>query len=161
MTPARLIGLTLALSVSATLSLAQSDPAQIVKKRQETMKSFAPTYMRGIFELRKDGTGDLAALAAKAREASDAFKTIPALFPAGTDRTAVPDTRATPEIWSKNAEFDAIVAKLVAETSKFADLAASGKRDEARAQAAPLIEACFSCHGGPAKSGGKFRFEAS
>jgi cytochrome c553 len=53
------------------------------------------------------------------------------------------------------------VARLVAETSKFADLAASGKLDEARAQAAPMIEACFSCHGGPGKSGGKFRYEAS
>src|SRR4051794_5276798 len=121
MNPARFIGLVAVLSLSTTLSFAQSDPAQVVKKRQELMKSLSPNYMRGIFELRKDGTGDLATLATKAREGSEAFKTIPALFPAGTDRTAVPDTRATADVWTKNSEFDAIVAKLVSETTKFAD----------------------------------------
>ena len=103
MKPARFIGLAVAMSVSATLSFAQADPAQIVKKRQETMKSLSP-YMRMIFELRKDGTGDLSMIAAKAREASDVFKTIPSLFPVGTDRAAVQETRAPPEIWSKSAE---------------------------------------------------------
>jgi cytochrome c556 len=161
MKPTRLIGLVVAMSVVATLSFAQSDPIQIVKKRQEDMKSFSSTYMRGIFELRKDGTGDLGNIAIKAREASDAFKTIPSLFPAGTDRAAFQETRASPEIWSKRAEFETYVAKLVAETTKLADLAASGKREDARAQSSVVIEACFSCHGGPSKSGGKFRFEAS
>src|SRR4051794_15302539 len=74
---------------------------------------------------------------------------IPALFPTGTDRTPVADTRATPAIWSKSAEFDAIVARLVAETSKFTDLAASGSATRRPPKPPHLIEACFSCHGGP------------
>jgi cytochrome c556 len=37
--------------------------------------------------------------------------------------------------------------------------ARSGNLDAVKAQWLKVAEACGTCHGGPAKSGGKFRFE--
>ena len=143
-----------------SLALAQADKTQTVKERQELMKSFWPNYVRAFAQLTRGETADLAVVSAKAKEAADAMKKIPALFPVGTDRSAVPETRAAPEIWTKREEFEATAAKLWTETSKLAETAATGSMDAVRAQATKVVDACGGCHGGAAKSGGKFRFEA-
>ena len=51
------------------------------------------------------------------------------------------------------------MTKLVAETDAIGAAAKSGNLDAVKAQWLKVAEACGACHGGPAKSGGKFRFE--
>jgi cytochrome c556 len=48
---------------------------------------------------------------------------------------------------------------LATEAEKMAAAAATKNADAIRAQMGPLGQACGGCHGGPAASGGTFRFE--
>jgi cytochrome c556 len=138
-------------------ALAQS-PAQAVKERQEIMKQIWPGHYRDIARAAREGT-DLAAMPAKATAAADVVKKFGTLFPAGSGRDGVPDTRAKPEIFTQRAEFDAAVTALATSTIALGEAAKSGNADAVKAQFAKVAEACGGCHGGPAKSGGKFRFE--
>ena len=81
------------------------------------------------------------------------------MFPAGSGREGAPETRAKPEVWTKRAEFDAAVADMVKETAALGDAAKAGNADAVKAAWPKVAEACGACHGGPNKSGGKFRFE--
>lgn len=49
---------------------------------------------------------------------------------------------------------------LINETNTMGELAKAGNLAGAKAQWPKVAEACGACHGGPSKSGGKFRFEA-
>ena len=147
------------LASAANPSFAQSTPAQAVKERQEMMKQLWPSYYRDMARVARGESSDMAAVAAKAPQASEAVKKVALLFAPGTGRDAVPDTRAKPEIWTQKADFDAAVTALITETNALGDAAKSGNADAYKAQFAKVAQACGGCHGGPAKSGGKFRFE--
>lgn len=148
------------LLLSATgLSLAQPAPASAVKERQEIMKQLWPSYYRDMARVARGESTDFAAVAAKAPQASEALKKVALLFAPGTGRDAAPDTRAKPEIWTQKADFDAAMTALIAETNALGEAAKSGNADAVKAQFTKVAEACGGCHGGPSKSGGKFRFE--
>ena len=155
----RVAFLALAISLTANAALAQNAPA-IVKERQETMKSLGPNFYRGFSQVARGESTDVAAIPAKTQEAVAALQKLATLFPAGSGREATPDTRAKPEIWSQRSAFDAALTKLVSETQKLGDVAKTGNIEAVKAQFAAVSEACGGCHGGPAKSGGTFRFEA-
>ena len=155
----RVAFLALTISLTATAVLAQNAPA-VVKERQETMKSFWPNFYRGFSQVARGESTDVAAIPAKTQEAVAALQKLATLFPAGSGREATPDTRAKPEIWSQRSAFDAALTKLVSETQKLGDVAKTGNLEAVKAQFAAVSEACGGCHGGPAKSGGTFRFEA-
>jgi cytochrome c556 len=150
---------TLFLSADKTPSWAQSAPAQAVKDRQEIMKGLWPNYYRDMARAARGESTDLASIATKASQAGDALKKAQLLFSPGTGRDAVPDTRAKPEVWTQKAEFDAAMVALIAETNAMGDTAKSGNAAAIKTQWAKIGEACGACHGGPTKSGGKFRFE--
>ncbi len=153
------LGGSLLLLAGGTVAWTQSSPAQTVEQRQEIMKSLFPSYYRDMAQVVRGQSSDLAAVATKAGQASAELKKAAALFPPGTGREAVPKTRAKPEIWSQRPEFEAAMTKLVAETDAIGAAARSGNLDTVKAQWLKVAEACGACHGGPVKSGGKFRFE--
>ena len=140
-------------------SWAQSAPTQAVKERQEIMNSLWPNYYRDMSRVARGESPDIAAIPAKAAQASEAFKKAALLFTPGSGRDAVPETRAKPEIWTRKAEFDAAVALMIKETDALGEAAKSGNLDAFKAQYAKVGQVCGGCHGGPAKSGGTFRFE--
>ncbi len=138
---------------------AQTAPAQIFKERQEIMKQLWPGYYRDMSRATRGEITDLPPLAVKATQASEQLKKLSTLFPAGSGREAVPETRAKPEIWTQRADFNAAIDKLAAETVAFGEAAKAGNADAMKAAWPKVAEACGACHGGPSKSGGKFRFE--
>lgn len=133
-------------------------PAEAFKARNDLMKSLWRGYYRDMSQAAK-GEGDLPAVAVKATEANAQLKKFGELFPAGSGREAVPETRAKPEIWTQRAEFDAAINDLIKETAALGDAAKAGNLDAVKAAWPKVAQACGACHGGPAKSGGKFRFE--
>ena len=147
------------LLAGGTVAWTQSSPAQMVEQRQEVMKSLWPSYYQEMARVVRGQSNDVAGVATKASQASEALKKVAPLFASGTGREAVPKTRAKPEIWTQRPEFEAALTKLVAETDAIGAAARSGNLDAVKAQWLKVAEACGTCHGGPTKSGGKFRFE--
>ena len=137
---------------------AQTAPAQVAKERVDLMKGLWRGYYRDMSEAAK-GVGDPKAVAVKATEGAAQIKKFGTLFPVGSGREGAPETRAKPEIWTQRAEFDAAIDKLVVETVAFGKAAEAGNADGVKAAWPKVAEACGACHGGPSKSGGKFRFE--
>lgn len=152
-----LAGLLFLASEGASLR-AQTAPAQAYKERHDIMKNMWPGYYRDMSQAVK-GEGDPKAVAVKATGAIEQFKKVATLFPAGSGREAVPETRAKPEIWTQRAEFDAAINDIIKETAAFGAAASAGNLDAMKAAWTKVAQACGACHGGPAKSGGKFRFE--
>jgi cytochrome c556 len=161
-----MIRIVLALALAATLllsagqiSFAQTAPAQIVKERQDGMKQNWRGYYRDISNTLKTAGPDLALIATNAAGASEHLKKLEQLFPPGTGRDVVPKTRAKPEIWTKRAEFEAAFKTLIDATNALGDAAKKGDLVKVKAEWQVTAKACGGCHGGPEKSGGKFRFE--
>jgi cytochrome c556 len=153
------LGGSLLLLAGGTVAWTQSSPAQMVEQRRELMDSLWPSYYRHMAQVVRGQSSDVAGVATKASEASEALKKLALLFPAGTGRETVQKTRAKPETWTQRAEFEAALTKMVAETDAIGAAARSGNLDAVKAQWLKVAEACGACHGGPTKSGGKFRFE--
>lgn len=146
-------------SSNVSSSWAQSAPATAVKERVQIMKSLWPDYYRPMSLAARGESNDFAGITSKAAQASEALKKAALLFVPGSARSAVPESRAKPEIWTEKAEFDAAFADLITETNAMGVAAKSGNVDTIKAQFAKIAKACGACHGGPTKSGGKFRFE--
>ena len=96
---------------------AQTSAANIVKERIELMKGLFPNF-RPVRALARGESTDIDAAVEGVTRLNADIQKISKSFPPGSGRDMVPDTRAKPEIWSKRAEFDAAVAKLVAESAK-------------------------------------------
>jgi len=155
-------GLALAAIVviaSGQMSFAQTPPSQIVKERQDAMEKMWTDYFKDIATTIRSGNPDLPLIATKAAGASEHEKKIAQLFPPGTGRDIVPATRAKPEIWTQRADFEATLTALMDATKTIAADAESGDVEKVKADWTILAKACGGCHGGPKKSGGKFRFE--
>ena len=151
--------LTLAGTLLLPFAAAAQSPADMVKQREEIMGKLFPDYYRDILRVVRGESSDLNVAATKAAGASDQLKKVATLFPQGTGREAVPTTRAKPEVWTQRAEFEKALTTLIAETDALAAAAKSGNIDAVKTQWTKTAEACTGCHGGPKKSGGKFRFE--
>jgi cytochrome c556 len=156
---ALVLGVIAAAAVAQTDVLAQANPAEAAKARKDLMESLWPNYYRGFVQIARGESTDIASVPEKAQQAAAAVRRIPSLFPPGSGREAVPTTRAKPEIWSQRAEFEATAAKLAEETDRLGEIAKGGNLDAVKAQVAAVGQACAGCHGGPTKSGGKFRAE--
>ncbi len=154
------LALAAALLLSASpASFAQTSPAQLVKERQDGMEKNWTDYFRDILQTIKSGSPDLTLIATKAIGASEHLKKLEQLFPPGTGHDVVPKSRAKPEVWTKRAEFDGAFKALIDETNALADAAKKGDVEKVKIQWQATAKACGGCHGGPKKSGGKFRFE--
>ncbi|MEP7029328.1 MAG: cytochrome c [Pseudolabrys sp.] len=140
------------------ISFAQT-PAQIVKERQDGMEKMWPDFYQAIARTLRIDSPDLAFVAATAPKAAEHVKKLATLFPPGTGREAVPTTRAKPEIWTQRAEFDGALTAMIDATNAMGAAAKSGDVAKVKAEWTNFAKACGTCHGGPEKSGGKFRFE--
>jgi cytochrome c556 len=149
---------TILLLLAGQAALAQT-PAQIVKERQDAMDENWTGYFKDIAQTLRSDSPDLALVATKATQAGEHLKKFATLFPPGTGRDAVPTSRAKPEVWTQRADFDAAMKALSDATAVLANDAKKGELTKVRADWTETAKACGACHGGPAKSGGKFRFE--
>lgn len=156
---ASILAVAALLSIAAGGSSFAQSPAEIVKQRQDAMDKMWPGYYRDIAATIRTGTPDLAMIAAKAPQASEHVKQAAALFPPGTGRDAVPKTRAKPEIWTQRADFEAAAKALIDATNTIGEDAKKDDAEKVKADWVSVAKACGACHGGPEKSGGKFRFE--
>lgn len=155
--------LVVGFAATAPFALAQSHPdaAKIVKERQEFMGSMWGSYMKSFVPIAKGESTDISQVPAKAAGLAVAAKKIPSYFPAGTGPDAVPGTRARPEIWTDHAAFEKLVDDFAKEAEKLEAVAKTGNVEATKAQVGATFQACLTCHGGPEKSGGKFRTEKS
>ncbi|MFO1189257.1 MAG: cytochrome c [Alphaproteobacteria bacterium] len=137
---------------------AQTVGPDFVKQRVEFMRSMFPS----IQAFRKYASGEdtnAAVVVEQATRLASVAGDINKWFPPGTDRDSLAGSRTKPEVWSKKADFDAAVGKLVEESKKLASLSGAGNADAIKAQITVVTTACGGCHGGPAATGGTFRFE--
>ena len=141
-------------------AFAQTAPADIVKQRQHAMESLwdDDTYKAVARTVRTDKP-DLALVATNSAKATETLQKLATLFPPGTGRDVVPSTRAKPDIWSNRKEFESNLTALVNASKALTDDAKAGSVEKVKADWTDLAKACGGCHGGPTKSGGKFRFE--
>jgi cytochrome c556 len=153
---AALVALTL---LWAPVARSAGDPAATVKERQDFMGTFWPSYLKELAPIAKGASTDISHVQEKAAGLAAAARKIVGYFPPGTGRDVVPKTRARPEIWSDHAGFEAAAATFVKEAEKLEAVAKEGKLETIKAQISATAQACFSCHDGPSKSGGKYRFE--
>ena len=147
------------LLAAGQVSFAQTAPAQIVKERQDAMEKNWSEYYRDISRTVKTDSPDMALIATKSAGAVEHLKKLEQLFPPGTGRDVVPQTRSKPEVWTQRAEFDAAMKALINSTTAMGDAAKKGDVVKVKAEWPIVAKDCGACHGGPKKAGGKFRFE--
>ena len=133
-------------------------PAKIVEDRQDAMEKNWTDYFKPIAGALRSASPDLTLVATKAGQAVDHLKKLAQLFPPGTGRDVVPDTRAKPEVWTERADFDAAITALVDASKTMSDDAKKGDVERVKADWTAVAKACGACHGGPTDAGGKFRF---
>jgi len=140
-------------------AFAQTAPADIVKARQDAMESLWRDSYKAVAATVRTDKPDLTLVATNSAKATATLQKLATLFPPGTGRDAVPGTRAKPEIWSDRKEFEGNLATLINASKALTDDANAGSVEKVKADWTNLAKACGGCHGGPVKSGGKFRFE--
>jgi cytochrome c556 len=158
----RIVAVFFALTILACAgqqAFAQSAPADIVKQREDAMESLWRDSYKAIAGTVRSDKPDLTLVATNAAKANATLQKLATLFPAGTGRDVVPRTRAKPEIWSNRAEFEANLKALLDASTSLANDAKAGNVEKVKADWTDVAKACGGCHGGPSKSGGKFRFE--
>ncbi len=142
----RMLLLTAALTaIPLTAALAQAPagltPEQIVAARQSAYLLSAGNLagIKGVI----DGGGDLKGIAFPARALARWARTLPAMFPEGSN---VPPTHAKAEVWSDRAGFEARAQAYAAAATRLAELAPGGDRAAITAQFDALRGTCQACH---------------
>ena len=90
--------------------------------------------------------GDVKPLEAPAKAIARFAATIPAVFPAGSDKGG--DTKALPEIWSDRAGFEKIAMTLGEAATRLATAAKAGDADAVALEAKAMGDQCGACHRG-------------
>lgn len=123
--------------------------ADIVKKRQETMKQLGG-HMKAIKAFVETGEGSAADVARRAGEINEISMKIADLFPQGTSLNDIsdPETGAKPEIWQDFAKFKASAGTLGERSNGLQTVAAGGasREDIGAAFGKMGKEGCGGCH---------------
>jgi len=123
--------------------------ADIVKKRQETMKKMGG-HMKAIKAFVETGEGSAADIARRAAEINEISMKIPDLFPQGTslDDVMDPETGAKPDIWKDFAKFKAAASNLGELSQKLEHVASdgAGRQDIGAAFGDMGKNGCGGCH---------------
>lgn len=141
-------GLALAGIVGAAAGVSAQDKAAQVKLRQDTMKRQAGD-LKYIATFAKGGPGDQATAVQKAEDLQSLEPKLPSLFPPGTSNADLPDikTYAKPNIWTDQADFKAVVAKLPGLEQGLVDATKSGDKPKMLAAIGNLGKnGCGACH---------------
>lgn len=142
-----LVGAAL-VAIPITAALAQPQPAtpsltpeQIVAARQS-----AYILSGGSFAAMKaaaESGADVRTLAFPARSLARWARTLPTMFPAGTD---LPSSKALPTVWSDRAGFEARATAYADAAQALAQAAQGGDRAAFLTQWAAVRQTCSGCH---------------
>lgn len=135
-------------AIPITAALAQTPPApagltpeQIVAARQTGY--FLSGGAFASMKFAAEAGADVRQLVFPARALARWARTLPSLFPAGTQ---LPSSKALPEVWSDRAGFEARAAAYGEAASRLAEAAQSGDRDAFLARWAEVRATCSACH---------------
>jgi cytochrome c556 len=115
--------------------------ADPVAERQAGLKRMG-AHGRAIKEA-LDNKGDLSDVASRAREMESFFRTMPALFPPGSDKG---DTKALPVVWSERAGFETGATRTADFAGRLATAAAAGDASASDSAFRELGGSCGACH---------------
>jgi cytochrome c556 len=133
----------LAVALMAGTAFAQED---IIKLRQRLMDVNGQAAGVAVGMIRGNIPFDAVVAAAAAKSIAADNDVLPDLFPTGSDKDdGEAKTKAAPEIWTDNAGFRAISAKMVKDANAAATAAANGKDAFATAFNA-VGQNCGGCH---------------
>jgi cytochrome c556 len=116
-------------------------PEQIVAARQSGYFLSGGSFASMKFAA--EAGHDVKQLAFPARSLARWARTLPSLFPAGTD---LPSSKALPEVWSDRAGFEARAAAYAEAATRLAEAAQSGDRDAFLARWTEARATCSACH---------------
>jgi cytochrome c556 len=116
-------------------------PEQIVTARQTGFAQSRGTFMA--IKAAADGGADLKQLSIPSRSLGRWARTLPSLFPAGTN---LPASKALPTVWSDRAGFEARAAAYADAARAMAEAAQTGDRATFLARWADVGAACSACH---------------
>jgi len=116
-------------------------PEQIVAARQSAYMLSAGDFMQ--MKAVADAGGDVHGLVLPARVLARWARTLPSLFPAGTN---LPNSKALPTVWSNRAGFEARAAAYAAAATALAEAAQTGDRAVFLTRWAAVRQACSDCH---------------
>jgi cytochrome c556 len=134
--------LTLAAAlIAAVAGVASANPA-VIKERQDILKSWGPASRAPGLMLRGEQAFAIEPVQAALRAFADGSSKLPALFP--PDSQTGGDTRALPVIWQRKDEFNAIFAKLQADSR--AALTAITNEATFRTEMPKVLANCGACH---------------
>ena len=147
MKPTLLLAAALA-AIPLTAALAQTPPApaglapeQIVATRQAGYFLSGGSFASMKFAA--EAGSDVRQLVFPARTLARWARTLPSLFPAGTQ---LPSSKALPEIWSDRAGFEARAQAYAEAAGRLAEAAQSGDREAFLARWAETRATCSACH---------------
>lgn len=140
-----LLGATLiAIPLSATL--AQTPPASLTPEQIVAARQSSFMLSGGAFAGMKsaaDAGADVKQLAFPARSLARWARTLPSMFPAGTD---LPNSKARPEIWSDRTGFEARAQAYAEAATALAEAAQGGDRSAFLERWAAARATCSGCH---------------
>jgi cytochrome c556 len=144
-------GLLLAVTLAAiplTAALAQAPAAPAGLTPQEIVAARQASYFLsgGSFASMKaaaDAGADVKQLASPSRTLARWARTLPGMFPAGTN---LPTSKALPAVWSDRAGFEARAAAYAEAARRMAEAAQTGDRDAFLARWAETRAICSACH---------------
>jgi cytochrome c556 len=145
MMPKRALTLSIASAVLIlSVSAGAAAPQDTVSARKANFKK-AGGAMKALMEQLKSGTPSKPAMVAAAQTINGVARQQGALFPAGTGPGAV-KTDALANIWTQRPQFDAQMAKFVAESAKLVTVANTGDTAAITAQFKATGAVCGGCH---------------
>jgi cytochrome c556 len=116
-------------------------PEQIVAARQSAYGLSAANFAQ--MKAQADAGVDVHTLAFPARQLARWARTLPTMFPGGTN---LPTSHALPTVWSDRAGFEAKAAAYAAAAQALAAAAQSGDRAAFLAQWTAVRGTCGACH---------------
>lgn len=134
--------LAIALTITAGTALAESQPEDIIKYRQNVMKSIGG-HMSASGAIVQGKVGYKAHLSEHAKALAAMSKDIVGLFPKDSD---FGDTKALDAVWKKRADFEKVAKDAGSKAAAFAKAAAGNDPAAARSAFMALGDACKACH---------------
>jgi cytochrome c556 len=116
-------------------------PEQIVAARQAAYGLSAGDF--AAMKMAADAGADVHSLVLPARALARWARTLPSLFPAGTD---LPSSKALPNVWSDRPGFEARAAAYAGAARALAEAAQSGDRAVFLQRWGEVRAACSACH---------------
>ncbi len=126
-----------------TAAVEEGEP-DAVAQRQELLEGMGDAFT--VIREQLEGDGDVEAIAAAAATLNTNAVQFVEFFPEGTSMSAGADTEALDTIWEDPEGFAAAHQRLMDESAKMVEAAASGDLEQIGAQVMPLGMSCGNCH---------------